>query len=77
MHPKLGFLTHFVQLKKKQEEEERAKAAKLKIEDEQTRTEKMREKLRKDSMEIRELEAKVLIPLTKYTLILFRSMQLI
>jgi len=48
-----------MKLKKKQEEEERAEAAKLKIEDEQTRTEKMREKLRKDSMEIRELEAKI------------------
>merc|ERR1712188_97546 len=36
-----------MELKKKQEE------------DEQTRTEKMREKLRKDSMEIRELEAKI------------------
>ena len=66
-----------IQLKKKQEEEERAEAEKLKIEDEQTRTEKMREKLRKDSMEIRELEAKVLTPLTKYILSLFRSMQLI
>merc|ERR1719197_1824527 len=48
-----------MELKKKQEEEERAEAEKLKIEDEQTRTEKMREKLRKDSMEIRELEAKI------------------